>query len=206
MTRSVRLAQRLRIAREHLGWMSIHARRVPLLAGAIKKTADDLNQIETVLRSSKGKRPKVAETILRPVEQRCLELLADVETQLRTMKPAASSVPENGAVVADDSPRVEGVRERIAAINRNIVRLRAIATHPSARDAIGRAAAALLDASRWLDGDQNGEVFERVESALELADWRVRVVQETVDRFGPAAIVEIVERPRLRRRSAGKDQ
>jgi hypothetical protein len=198
MTQRLRVAQRLRLAREHLAWMSIHAPRVPLLAGAIAKAAEDLNHIEAVLRIGKRTRPNgaVADRILKPMEQRLQELLASVETQLRTREPAPCRAHENELVVASDSPLVESFHERIALINSNVVRLRTIATHPSARDAIGRAAAALLDSRRWLDGDLNREVFERVESALEWAAWRVRAVQETVDRFGTAAIVEIVERPR----------
>lgn len=201
MTRSFRVAQRLRLAQEYLGWISIHVPRVPTLAGAIATAAEDLKYIESVLRTSKHKRPDgaVADIILRPMEQRLLELVANVETQLGAREPAPCRAPDNGVVVASDSPLGEGVHGRIALIDSDVVRLRAIATHPSARDALGRAAAALLDAKRWLDGDLNLEVVESVESALELAAWRVRAVQEALDRFGPAAIVETVARPRPRR-------
>ena len=181
--------------------MSIHAPRVPVLAGAIASAAEEFQHIEAVLRTSRQKRPDgaVADTILRPMEQRLLELVANVETQIRTRGPDPCRAPENGVVVASDSPPGEGFHERIALIDSDVLRLRAIATHPSACDALGRAAAALLDANCWLDDDRNLGVLESVESALDLAAWRVRAVQKAVDRFGPAAIVEIVERPRPRR-------
>jgi hypothetical protein len=201
MTRRFHIAQRLRLAHEYMGWMSIHAPRVPVLAGAIATAAEDLKHIEAMLRTSKHKTPHgvVADTILRPMEQRLLELVGNVETQLGTKRPAPCRAPENGVVVASDSPRGESFHERIALIDSDVVRLRASATHPSARDVLGLAAAALLDATRCLDGDLNLEVLESVDSALELAAWRVRAVQEAVDRFGPAAIVETVARPRPRR-------
>ena len=201
MKRNFRVAQRLRVAHEFLAWMSIHAARVPILAGAIMKAAEEFDHVEAVLRSSKHKRPDgaVADTILRPMEQRLLELAAKVETQLRTTGPASRRAFEEGVAVVSDWPLGAGFHERVTLINSDVERLRAIATHPSAHDALGWAAAALLDANRRLDGDLTSEVLESVECAVELAAWRVRAVQEAVDRFGPAAIVEIVERPRPRR-------
>lgn len=152
-----------------------------------------------MLCSNKHKRADkaVADTTLGALEQRLLDLAADVETQLWRRAPAPCA-PENRCVVASNSPLGEGLHERIALIDSDVVRLRATATHPSARDTLSRAAAALLDARSWLDGDLDREVLANVESALELAAWRVRAVQEAMDRFGPAAIVEIVEWPRPR--------
>ena len=62
-----------------------------------------------------------------------------------------------------------------------------------------KTAAALRDAKRWLESGPYAEVLANVESVLDLAAWRVRAVDVAVERFGPAAIVETVERPRLRR-------
>ena len=174
----------------------MRAARVPTLADAIARAAEDLTHVEAVLRSGTRKKANaaVADTVLRFMEQRLLDLVSDVVETQRKTGPA----PERGVVFVSDSP-LEGFHERIALINRDIGRLRAVATHPSARDTLGRAAAALLDVTRWLDGDLNLEALESIESALELAALRVRAVQEAVDRFGPAAIVETVERPRPRR-------
>jgi hypothetical protein len=181
--------------------MSIHAPRVPALADAIVRASEDLDHVEAMLRSSKRNRPDgaVADRILTPLEQRFLELIADVETQLWTSGPAPRRASEEAVAAESDSPPGAGFHERIAVIDGDVARLRAIATHPSAHDNLGWAAAALFDASRWLVGDLNLEAVERVECALERAAWRVRAVQEAVDRFGPGAIVEVVERPRSRR-------
>ena len=181
--------------------MSIHAPRVPDLADAIVRASEDLDHLEAMLRSSKRTRPDgaVADRILRPLEQRFQELVADVETQLSTRGPAARRASEEAVSAVGDWSPGAGFRERIALIDGDVARLRAIATHPSAHDNLGWAAAALFDAKRGLVGDLNLEAVERVECALELAAWRVRAVQEAVDRFGPGAIVEVVEWPRLRR-------
>jgi len=183
--------------------MSIHAPRVPILAGAIARAGQDLDYVEAVLRSgTRHRRPDgaVADTILRPFEQRLNELVATVETQLWAREPAPPRASDDGDVAVSDSPPGAGFPERIALIDRDIARLRAVATHPSAHDTLGAAAAALVDANQWLDGHLNLEILESVECALELATWRVRAVQEAVDRFGPAAIVELVERRRRPRR------
>lgn len=201
MARGFRIAHRLKLAREHLGWMSIHAPRMPVLADAIAKAAEDFKKVETLLHASTHKRPDGfgADAILKPVEQRLRELLANVETQLCTRRSTLCRVPENEGVVAHNAPSAADFRKRIALVDSDVVRLRAVATHPSARDVLAVAAATLKDASQWLCGDLSLEVVERIERALDLAAWRVQVVQQAVDRFGPAAIVEIVEWPRARR-------
>jgi hypothetical protein len=202
MPRNLRAAHRLRVAHEYLVWVSMRASRLPTLAEAIARATEDLAHVEAVLRSSTHKRADraVADTILRFMEQRLLDLVSNVvEAQWRRAGPAPCGAPGRGVVVVDNSPLGEGFHERIATINSDVVRLRAIATHPSARDTLSRAVAALLDAKRWLESDPDAEVLANVESAFELAAGRVRAVHRAVERFGPAAIVETVERPRRRR-------
>jgi len=202
MPRYLRAARRLRVAHEYLVWVSMRATRVPTLAHAIGRATEDLAHVEAVLRSSTHKRADgaVADTILSFMEQRLFDLVSNVvEAQRRRTGPAPRRAPERRVVVVSDSPLSEGLRQRIALINSDVVRLRAVATHPSAHDTLSRAAAALCDAKRWLESDASAEVLANVESALELAAWRVRAVHGAMERFGPAAIVETVERPRLRR-------
>jgi hypothetical protein len=180
----------------------MRANRVPTLAHAIARATEDLAHVEAVLRSSTHKRADgaVADTILKFMEQRLFDLVSTVvEAQRRRSGPAPRRAPERGVVVVSDTPLSEGFHQRIALINSDVVRLRAVATHPSAHDTLGRAAAALRDAKRWLESGPYAEVLANVESALDLAAWRVRAVDVAVERFGPAAIVETVERPRLRR-------
>ena len=176
----------------------MRAPRVPPLAGAIARATEDLAHVEAVLRSKHKRADRaVADTVLRFMEQRLLDLVSNVvEAHRRRTGPAPRRAPERGAVVSSLS---EGFHERIALINSDVVRLRAVAIHPSARDTLSRAAAALRDAKRWLESGPCAEVFGNDESALDLAAGRVRAVHGAVERFGPAAIVETVERPRPRR-------
>jgi len=177
----------------------MRATRVPTLAHAIARATEDLAHVEAVLRSSTHKRADgaVADTIL--------SFNGSSIWSPTSSRPNGGgrgrlhAAPERRVVVVSDSPLREGFHQRIALIDSDVVRLRAVATHPSAYDTLSRAAAALCDAKRWLESDASAEVLANVESALDLTAWRVRAVHGAMERFGPAAIVETVERPRLRR-------